>query len=232
MKITVKVIRMAGKHFTYRPGAFFGIFAQITQPKSSELRSQGVSPTEELSREHAMLTRLLLAIDNMANLAIEDMNTDISPINQAAQMIKRVVIDYHSKFEEEHIYPQFEDNDLLSSLTEVFEDQHDQTERMNEALLELTRSGKLKDESDLDELLILCIGMKDMLTAHAAWEETILFPAMYDLLPQSYMDDLKRKQEEEEKKLVGDRGPVVLYEELGRIEEACGTHDLDAFTFQ
>lgn len=223
---------MAGKQFTYRTGAFFGVFAQVTEPRPSRLRSMDVSPTEALSREHAMLTRLLLAMDNVANMAAEDMSTDVSPINKATQMIKRVVIDHHSKFEEEQIYPRFEGNDLLSSLTEVLEDQHDQAERINQALADLTKSGKIDDESGIDELLILCGSLKDMLTAHAAWEESVLFPAMYDLCPQDYMSQLKSRMDDAERKLLGDRGPEALYEELGRIEEACGTHDLDAFTFQ
>ncbi len=223
---------MAGKHFTYRTGAFFGIFAQVTQPRPSRLRSMDVSPTELLSREHAMLTRILLAMDNVANAAAEDMSTDVSPINRATDMIKRVVIDHHSKFEEENIYPKFEGNDLLSSLTEIMEDQHDQAERINQALSDLTKSGKINDESDLDELLILCGSLKDMLTAHAAWEESVLFPAMYDLCPQDFMSQLKSKLDDAERQLLGDRGPEALYEDLDRLEEECGTHDLDAFTFQ
>jgi len=78
-----------------------------------------VSAPEALSREHAMLTRLLLAIDSVVNSAQEDRNT-----------------------------------------------------------------------------------------AHAAWEETVIFPAMYDFLPERDMDDINEKFIEAERRLLGNKGPV------------------------
>lgn len=68
---------MTFRRFTYRPGAFFGIFVQARPSWVSE-RSMSVSAPEALSREHAMLTRLLLAVDNVVNNAIENKNTDPS----------------------------------------------------------------------------------------------------------------------------------------------------------
>ena len=60
-----------------------------------------------------MLTRLLLAIDNVVNNALEDKNTDLSPINSAARAIQAVVADHHMVFEEQNIYPRMEQIDYL-----------------------------------------------------------------------------------------------------------------------
>jgi hemerythrin-like domain-containing protein len=225
------VISVTYRRFTYRPGAFFGIFAQVMQPSWVSERSMNVSAPEALSREHAMLTRLLLAIDNVVNNALEDRNTDLSPINSAARVIDNVVASHHMVFEEQSVYPRMEQIDYLSSLTETLEGQHDDARVVNDLVLELTKSGKIKGQSELDELTLLTKSFKDMITAHAAWEETIIFPAMYDLLPERDMNDFNRKFMEAEKKLLDGKGPEELYRELDTIEEAAGTHDLAMYTF-
>jgi hemerythrin-like domain-containing protein len=224
---------MTSRRFTYRPGAFLGIFVQAAQARPSWVseRSMSVSAPEALSREHAMLTRLMLAIDNVVDSAQEDKNTDLGPINSAANAIRQVVADHHMTFEEENVYPRMEQIDYLSSMTETLEGQHDDARAVNKMVLDLTRGGKIKGKSELDELTLLTKSFKDMITAHAAWEETVIFPAMYDLLSERDMDDINKKFMEAERRLLGNKGPVELYRTIDDIEEAAGTHDLSMFTF-
>ena len=224
---------MTFKKFTYRPGAFLGIFAQATRamPAWASERSMNVSAPEALSREHAMLTRLLLAIDNVVNAAVEDGKADLTPINEASNVIRQVVADHHMAFEEQNIYPRMEQIDFLSSMTETLEGQHDDARVINKMVLDMTRGGKLRGKTELDELVLLTKSFKDMITAHAAWEETIIFPAMYDLLPEKDMKDINKKFMASARKLLGGEGPVELYRTLDDIEKAAGTHDLSSYTF-
>ncbi|BAI63026.1 conserved hypothetical protein [Methanocella paludicola SANAE] len=224
---------MTFRRFTYRPGAFLGIFAQATQarPTWASERSMNVSAPEALSREHAMLTRLLLAIDNVVDSALDDRSTDLSPINSAANAIQKVVADHHMAFEEESVYPRMEQIDYLSSMTETLEGQHDDARVVNKMVLDLTRGGKVKGKSEMDELALLTKSFKDMITAHAAWEETVIFPAMYDLLPERDMDDINKQFMEAEQRLLGNKGIVEIYRAIDNIEEAAGTHDLSMYTF-
>ncbi len=224
---------MTYRRFTYRPGAFLGIFAQTsaTRPAWTSERSMNVSASEALSREHAMLTRLLLAIDNVVNNALDDIKTDVSPINSAARAIDAVVANHHMVFEEENIYPRMEQIDYLSSMTETLEGQHDDARAVNTMVLDLTRSGKIKNRDQLDELALLTKSFKDMITAHAAWEETVIFPAMYDLLSERDMSDINKKFMQAESKLLGNKGPVEVYRIVDEIEEASGTHDPNLYTF-
>jgi hemerythrin-like domain-containing protein len=221
---------MTYRRFTYRPGAFLDIFAMM-QPSWTSERSMNVSAPEALSREHAMLTRLLLAIDSVVNNALEDRKADVSPINSAANAIDAVVANHHMAFEEQNIYPRMEQVDYLSSMTETLEGQHDDARAVNKMVLDLTRSGKIRGQSELDELALLTKSFKDMITAHAAWEETIIFPAMYDLLSERDMSDINKKFMEAESKLLGNKGVVEIYRTIDSIEEAAGTHDLNMYTF-
>ena len=224
---------MTFKKFTYRPGAFLGIFAQATQagPAWASERSMFVSAPEALSREHALLTRLLIAVDNVVNNAVEDRNMDLTPINNASNVIRRVVADHHMAFEEQNIYPRMEQIDYLSSMIETMEGQHDDARVINKMVLDMTRGGKIRGKTEMDELVLLTKSFKDMITAHAAWEETIIFPAMYDLLPERDMSDINKKFMGSGRKLLGGEGPVKLYRTLDDIEKAAGTHDLSSFTF-
>ncbi len=225
------MISITYSRFTCNPGAFLGIFAQVTQPAWVSERSMNVTAPEALSREHAMLIRLLLAIDNVVDQAIEDRKTDLRPINSAARVIDNVVADHHMAFEEQSVYPRMERIDYLSGLTETLEGQHDDARAVNDLVLDLTKSGKVKGKAELDELVLLTKSFKDMITAHAAWEETIIFPAMYDLLSENDMDDVNRKFMEAERQLLGGKGPEMLYREIDSIEEAAGTNDLAMYTF-
>ncbi len=224
---------MTFRRFTYRPGAFLGIFVQATQarPAWTGERSMNVSAPEALSREHAMLTRLLLAIDNVVNNANDDKKTDLSPINSAARAIQAVVVDHHMAFEEQYVYPRMEQIDYLSGMTETLAGQHDDAKVVNNMVLDLTRGGKIKNQTALDELTLLTKSFKDMITAHAAWEETVIFPAMYDLLPERDMDDIDKKFMEAERRLLGNKGIVEIYRTVDSIEDAAGTHDLSMYTF-
>ncbi len=224
------VMRMTYRRF-YNPGAFFSVFAQMAQPAWASERSMNVSAPEALSREHAMLVRLMLAIDNVVNSALDDMKADLGPINRACRVIDSVVAGHHMAFEEQSIYPRMEQIDYLSGLTETLEGQHDDARAVNSLVLDLTKSGKIKSRGDLDELTLLTKSFKDMITAHAAWEETIIFPAMYDLLSPEDMDSINKKFMESEMRLLDGKGPEELYRQLDSIEEAAGTHDLAMFTF-
>ena len=128
--------------------------------------------------------------------------------------IYNVVANHHMVFEERNVLPRMEQIDYLSGLTETLEGQHDDARVVNDLVLDLTKSGKIRSQGELVELTLLCKSFKDMVTAHASWEETIIFPAMYDLLPERDMNDANRKFMEAERKLLDGKGPEELYREL------------------
>jgi hemerythrin-like domain-containing protein len=69
-----------------------------------------------------------------------------------------------------------------------------------------------------------------MITAHAAFEETVLFPVMEGTWSQKDLDNLREIQEEDEKKLMGDDAAEKMFEMLASLESSCGITGLRDYT--
>ena len=69
-----------------------------------------------------------------------------------------------------------------------------------------------------------------MYAAHAAWEDTELFPVFRALFTEAQLDELGERFEEQEHKLLGGGGFEGSLKEVGDLETALGIHDLAAFT--
>lgn len=226
------VNKMRGIKFTYRPGGFLGIL-QVTEPvpplRQGEL-SQNISPTEQLSREHAILMRLLIAIENVLVKASANVGTDLMPINRAASMINDVVCGHHMRFEESYVYPRVRESGNLVDFVNLLQDQHNEARDAVRRIMDLTRTGRVDDVVQMGELVALCKAADFMFRAHIAWEESVLFTALYDLAPTTYFEDLQHKMLGEERSMFGSKGLQQLYEDLADVERAAGTEHPSMFT--
>ena len=69
-----------------------------------------------------------------------------------------------------------------------------------------------------------------MYAAHAAWEDTELFPAYRKQFTEAELDELGDRFEEQEHRLLGSGGFEGSLKEVGDLEKALGIHDLASFT--
>jgi hemerythrin-like domain-containing protein len=201
---------------------FFSIFGQVIAAREPPGLKDGIEKmpiTEELSLEHAILDRILLAVENALKNA--DLKTDLTPVHQATGMIKDVVENHHMKFGEESIYPHFRRGDL-GDMVEAFVSQHSEARKINNRIHNLTSTGNVRDRSEMDELLRLFNRYRTAITAHAAWEETMLFPAMLGTMSRDDMDVLKELNEQQERNLLGKDAEKKIYRQLTGLEQACG----------
>lgn len=226
--------------FTYLPGPgpILGILLQTSPPAPSEGRLErglgAISATEELSKEHALLFRLLIAMENLADKAARDPNIDLTPIRKAAVIIKGVVADHHMTFEEEHIYPKFERTPQagqLRDLARTLRDQHDKARRVNSRIIDLASSNR-RSVDQINELRRLIYDETEMFRAHVAWEESVLFTAMYAALTRDTIRDINTRMIEEERRFFGRNGLEKFFHDLAEIERSAGTHDLSRFPFR
>ncbi len=194
-------------------------------PSGLEEGIENMSPTEELSLEHAQLVRIMMAIDRTLQDAGKSSKSSLKPVNQACEMIKKLVDEHHMRIEEGYVYPKFEDTEL-SDFVKTLNDQHTEARKMVAKMTNLSKGGK----PDIDELRSTFRDFRDMITAHAAWEETILFPAMQGTWSEDQLDELREKQEEDEKRLMGDDATQKAYNMLTDLESSCGIESIGDFT--
>ena len=188
-----------------------------------------ISPTEELSTEHGMLTRILLAMDKTLKAAGSSPKAELGVINQACQLIQQAVVDHHMKIEEQDVYPRFRDTEL-ADCTATMKTQHAEARKMIARLDDLSKTGAVRSRSDLEELNRVFNDFKDMITAHAAWEETVLFPVMEGTWSEGELKGLRQAEERDEKKLLGKDATEQLYTMLADLEAAAGVTGLRDFT--
>lgn len=194
-------------------------------PPGLEDAMEKISATEELTMEHAELTRILLAMDNCMKAAGKSPKSSLRPVVQACDMINQLVVKHHMQIEEDYIYPKFEGTEL-ADFAKVLKDQHGEARKLVAKMENLSKGGR----PDMGELQTAFKDFKDMITAHAAYEETCLFPAMNGTWSDRDLADLREKQEEAEKKMLGEDAAQKVYSMLGDLESSCGVEGLRDFT--
>lgn len=198
-------------------------------PEGVKEGKEKISVTEELTTEHGMLDRVMLAMDHTLKKAGSSTKADLSAINKGCSLIRMVVDDHHSKFEEDSIYPKFE-NTEMSGFVSTLRTQHSEGRKMIDRMMDMSKSGSIRESSDLDTLRSMFRDYHDMMMAHAAWEQTILFPALEGKLSSDELKKLKERQEEHEEKLLGKDATEKSYNMLAEIESSAGISGLSDFT--
>jgi hemerythrin-like domain-containing protein len=214
------------------PGAFLGNFVLATRPRPPGKFGEElplISPTEILSREHAIIERVMIAMESMIVRLVDDPGIDVFPINHAAITINEFGAQHHMVDEEQFLFPKFREAGVAVPLVDTLQAQHDGGRQMIGRIIELTRERHIDDLGQVNELADLCMSFIIMYRAHAAWEETMAFPAFYDIVPQNYVDNIGMRMRDEEQGMMSDPGLHKLMDNLRQIEEAAGTADLTNF---
>ena len=175
-----------------------------------------VSPAEDLMREHGLLNRLLLAYDECAR-RLEAGQPAPPELAQAAALIRDFIEGYHEKLEEEFVFPRFRKAKKLVELVDTLQAQHEAGRRVTAALLQAPTPQLLRN-------------FARMYRPHEAREDTELFPAFRELAGEREYRRLGDRFEEREHHLFGEKGFEGKVDEVARIKQALGIHDLAQFT--
>lgn len=188
-----------------------------------------VLPVEDLMREHGVLRRILLVYDACA-LRLET-GQDLSPdaLTRAADIVRRFVEDYHEKNEEEQIFPRFERAHAQEPLVRVLREQHQVGRRLTDAIAATTLR-TFKDESASNRLVSTIRQFNHMYAAHAAREDTVLFPDVRKIVSAREYEAMGDQFEDDEKKRFGEGGFEQIVSQVAAIERDVGIDDLAAAT--
>lgn len=188
----------------------------------------GVTPAEDLMREHGVLRRVLIIFDESAHRLTTGGDLPLDQLAAGAGIIRRVIEDYHEQLEEQHLFPRFEKAGKLVDLVAVLRTQHQAGRALTSQILSLS-AARLGDP-DRARLAALLRSFDRMYRAHAAREDTVLFPALHQLVGGKAYDELGEQFEAIEKQTLGEGGFERSVVDVARIEQAFGLADLAAFT--
>jgi len=192
-------------------------------------RGEDIPPTEDLMREHGVLRRILIVYGEAARRMDADAGV-VPVVASAAAIVRRFVEGYHEKLEEDFVLPKLEKAGKLGELTKAIRAQHAAGRKLTDAIMKDTKAGKGAATEQRRAIITSIQAFGRMYGAHAAWEDTAVFPVYRAMFTEAQLDELGERFEEQEHKLLGGGGFEGSLKEVENLEKALGVHDLAVFT--
>ncbi len=206
--------------------AISGVGWAQAKPESKQAE---VSPTEDLMREHGVLRRILLIYDDFAPKLARNNRPDIKVIATAAGIIRKFIEDYHEKLEEDFLFPRFEKAGRLADLVNVLRRQHQAGRGLTSDVERLATAGAHSD-ADVRRMAQAMAEFKRMYRPHAAREDTVLFPALHQLISAKEFNSLGDQFEDKERELFGEDGFETMVGRVAELEKQVGLYELAQFS--
>jgi len=194
--------------------------------------AEDVSATEDLMREHGVLRRILVVYRAAAPmLRAGAAGFDAGALAEAASLFQTFGEDYHErKLEEQHIFPAVQKaGGEAGALVATLLAQHDRGREITAFVRAKCAGGKLAT-GDAEPLARALEGFARMYEAHTAYEDTIVFQAWRKSLSKSQLDEAGDQFEDIEKAQFKGDGFDLAVDQVAKIEQRLGLHDLAGFT--
>lgn len=191
-----------------------------------------VTATEDLMREHGVLRRALLVYTAAAAKLRGDPST-VAPeaLQKTAKLFRAFGEDYHEKqLEETYIFPAVKQaRGPAASLPDILLVQHHRGREITDYILAVTQGAQFGANA-AEPLAKTLESFVWMYRHHAAWEDTLVFPAWKQTLSATQLDEMAEKFEEIEHQQFGEDGYEEAVKQISAIESSLGLADLAQFT--
>ncbi len=189
-----------------------------------------VTPPEDLMREHGVLKRILLIYrEGIRRLQAGD-QAPAQALNASAGIIRSFIEDYHAHLEEQYVFPKLEQAGKLTDVTAVLRTQHQRGRVLTDRVLAATSGAPPSDQPAREALVQDMSAFIRMFEPHEAREDTVVFPALRDVVPAKEFRDLAETFEDEEHQRFGQAGFQGVVGKVADIEKGLGVYDLSQFT--
>ncbi len=223
------------RHFLIQTGSLAAAAAllgpvQLLAAEGKAAAAAGVTPTEDLMREHGVLRRLLLIYDDLEERLEAGKTFPLAALTGAVDLIRRFIQDYHEKDEEDFLFPRFTQAGKLADLVKVLYAQHQAGRQVTALIQPLATEAALKEPQARQKLRAHLQAFSRMYRPHAAWEDTVLYPAFRSVVTPQEFDALGDRFEEREQQRFGKNGFEKIVDQVAGLEKQLGIYDLAQFT--
>ena len=216
--------------------SIWGGAVQAVAPYPAKLKSEGkhggedVSATEDLMRQHGVLRRILNAYFKLAQrLQGDEGDIDTIALEEAAKLFRDFGEDHLELLEEVYIFPEVrEAGGPNGKMVEVLLHQHQRGREITDYLYQAGSRGTIAGKAE--PLAKALASMARMYNLHAAWEDTVIFPAWKSMQSKERLQELADKFEEIEHERFGKDGFEDAVARILKVEQTLGLADLAVFT--
>jgi hemerythrin-like domain-containing protein len=181
-------------------------------------------------REHGVLKRVLLIYREGIRRLQAGEQSPAQALNAGAGIIRSFIEDYHEHLEEQYVFLKLEQAAKLSDITTVLRTQHQRGRVLTDRLLAATTGAAATDQPARDALVQNMSAFIRMYEPHEAREDTVVFPALRNVVPAKEFRDLAETFEDEEHRRFGQAGFQGVVDKVADIEKSLGIYDLSQFT--
>ena len=209
-----------------------GLLAEAapSKPEKKGEEGEGISPAEDLMREHGALSRMLLIYEEIMARLSSGREFPLEVLADAAGLIRRFVEDYHERLEENYLFPRFKKAGKLVDLVEVFLQQHQAGRRLTDRIRSLATTSAIKNPKGKKELGRYVGLFIRMYRPHKAREDTVLFPTFHAVVSPKEYASLGEAFEDKEEELFGKDGFERIVKEVEKLEKGMDLYELSQFT--
>lgn len=226
--------RESRRNFLVKSGILIGITslfgpACFARPEK-ETKAWEVAPTEDLMREHGILQRLMLIYDEIGKRLKQGEEFPLQVLVDANNLIRRFMQDYHELNEQVHVFNRFSNAGKFVELVAVLYQQHLAGRRLIDKVKIMSSADNLKNPSERVKVAAYLNLFNQLYRHHAAWEDTVLFPAFRSVISSKDFAALGETFAKEEQKLFGPNGFEKIVEQVADLEKKLIIYDLQQFT--
>jgi hemerythrin-like domain-containing protein len=171
-------------------------------PTEESRADEGVTAPEDLMREHGVIRRSFLIYDALAARLESGESISLNQLRGTAELFRHFGEQYHEHSEEIEVFPVLRKAGKHAHMVQILLDQHKRGRQITDYLLAVSKSGSLTT----DQKQVLAKQLRNfsrMYANHAAREDTIIFPALREVLGPKGIDELGDRFEAEEKRILG-----------------------------
>ncbi len=181
-------------------------------------------------REHGVLKRVLLVYREGIRRLQASEPSPAQALNAGAGIIRSFIEDYHEQLEERYVFPKLEQAGKLVDQTSVLRTQHQRGRVVTDRVLAGTGASAPSDQPAREALVQAMSAFIRMYEPHEAREDTVIFPALRDVVPAKELRDMAETFEDEEHRRFGQAGFQGVVDHVADIEKSLGIYDLSQFT--
>lgn len=202
--------------------------APQTPANKKSAESVPVTATEDLMREHGIVSRLLLIYAAGVRRLGQGEDIDPAVFTQAAGTMRDFVHDYHEKNEEEQVFPRFKTAGRMVELVNVLSAQHGACRKLTERILEL--APKSSSKAEREQMIEAMQATITLYRPHAAREDTDVFPTLRSLVTPNEFEQIGEALEKSETEKFGPDGFEKVAKKVAALEKRLGIDDLTQFS--
>ena len=218
------------RRFFQTAGALSAALLAGACSRGSQSKEPRNTAVEILGMGHGVLRRVLFVLEEAKGGL--DARMDVSPegITGSVEILRKFVIGYHQVVEEQYYYPLFEQAGKMKEIVSVLRAQHKAGKDLVDIMGKMALQPSLKDLDARRTLGLAIHKLSRMYRAHAAWEDTVLNPALFEAADAARIQSLNSEVRKADRSSLGEQGYHEILRMLSQLETSLGIGELSSFT--